>query len=92
MHPLVIVAPPFAVIEPLDVKVPLIAVFPVIDKASAPGLVYDPTASLVMALYVSPTAKQGNPAYMKTRHSTPSICGSTIKSYISNIGVTFKKN
>ena len=62
MNPLEIVAPLLAVIKPLDVKVPLIAVFPVIDKASAPGLVYDPTASLVMALYVSPTAKQGDSA------------------------------
>ena len=62
MHPLVIVAPPFAVIQPLDVKVPLLAVFPVIDKAFAPGLVYDPTASLVMALYVSPTTKQDDSA------------------------------
>ena len=56
VHPLVIVAPPFAAIKLLDVKDPVIAVFPVIVKAFVPGLVYDPTASLVRALYVSPTA------------------------------------
>ena len=45
----VIVAPLLAVTKPVDEKVPLIAVLPVTDKAFVPGLVNDPTASLVMA-------------------------------------------
>ena len=51
----VIVAPLLAVTKPVDENVPLIVVLPVTAKAFVPGLVYDPTASLVMAPYASPT-------------------------------------
>ena len=41
---------PVSVVLPVTDKVPLIAALPVTDKALVPGLVKDPTASLVIPL------------------------------------------